>query len=267
VLRIGVVQTMFRNTPETVVQIALKPFKNLLESSTGLSGEIVPGGQPLALARKLQDDQLQLAVFHGFEFAWARQKYPELKAISIAVNKQPHLHAVLVVHQNCKATSYTGLQGKVVAMPMQNKEHCRIYFERRCVKPGVKPTKFFQEITDPNDAFDALDDVVDRVAEATVVDSVAFDSYCSTKPARGRQLRILSQSEAFPCGVIACNPKRFDNESLSKIQSALLSAKESKAGLKLFEMIRITGFESVPANFEAHLNETARLYPHSDEVR
>jgi hypothetical protein len=42
-----------------------------------VSGELVPCGDADNLGRQLMDDKVQLGVFHGIEFAWARQKYPE----------------------------------------------------------------------------------------------------------------------------------------------------------------------------------------------
>jgi len=260
-VRIGLVKSLFRGTPEAVMQVAMRPFKTLLETQTGVTGQVVGGGGAMTLAHKLKNDQVQLAVFHGFEFAWAQQKYPSLKPIIIAVNQQPIARAVLVVRHTSKATSYAHLKGKVVALPAHNKEHCRLYFERRCVKPGVSAKKFYGDVLDPVDSEEALEEVADGNADATVVDGVAFASWCKNKPRRSRQVKILAESEPFPCAVVACNDGKFDAATVQRFRTALLNAHKNTAGQKLIELIKITGFESVPPTYADQLAEIARLYP------
>jgi ABC-type phosphate/phosphonate transport system substrate-binding protein len=260
-VRIGLVKTMFRDTPEAVMRMAMRPFQSLLESQIGVSGQVVGGGDAFALAEKLEKDHVQLGIFHGVEFAWVRQKHPTLQPIIIAVNQKSTLRAVLVVRQSSKATSYAQLQGKVMALPAQNKEHCRLYFERRCVKPGVDPKKFYRDCTDPVDSDEALDDVAEGGADATVVDAVAYSTWCKNKPRKARGVKILAESENFPCAVIAFNKGRFDNVMVERFRTALLNARQSTAGQKLLELIKITGFEIVPSNFNEQLSDVARLYP------
>src|SRR5690242_3143311 len=71
-LKIGVVSSVFRDVPDPVVATMLRPVKTLIEGQTGLSCQVENGGEALALAQKLADDKIQVGVFHGFEFAWAR---------------------------------------------------------------------------------------------------------------------------------------------------------------------------------------------------
>src|SRR5262245_22527527 len=71
-VRIGLVGTLFRDTPEPMVQMMIRPFKSLLESQTGVTGEVVAGGNANELAQHIKSDQVQLGVFHGVELAWAR---------------------------------------------------------------------------------------------------------------------------------------------------------------------------------------------------
>src|SRR5262249_44822264 len=95
-VRIGMVGTLFRDMPEALVKATMQPFGALMESQTGLAGQLEPVGDAIHLGRMLAEDQVHLGVFHGLEFAWARQKYPDLRPLMIAVNQQRHLWAVVM---------------------------------------------------------------------------------------------------------------------------------------------------------------------------
>src|SRR5947209_2944240 len=94
---IGMPITFFRDMTPAKAQALMTPFKALMEDKTGLTGDVVitPGAD--VLSKQLCDEKLQLGVFHGFEFAWARQKNPHLKPLVIAINQQRTLKAFLVV--------------------------------------------------------------------------------------------------------------------------------------------------------------------------
>jgi ABC-type phosphate/phosphonate transport system substrate-binding protein len=266
-LRIGLVQTLFNKMPDTIVQMAMKPFKTYLETQTGLTGEVVCGGDAFTLSRKLKSNQIQLAVLHGVEFAWARQKYPSLRPLIIAVNRYPTLQAQLVVHKDARLANYTELEGTIAAVPVQNKEHCRLYFERRCVKPGVAPERFYRRVVTPAAPENALDQVMQGKATATVVDRVVLETYAREHPNRAKYLRVLQESEAFPCGVVAYDGDNLAEATVRLVRNTLVGARDSRVGQEMLQMIRITGFEPVPTNFDAQLTEIVRTYPPPGEAR
>ena len=71
-----------------------------------------PGGDAAQLARAMKEGKLHLGVYHGFEFAWARQANPDLKPLVIAVCHHKQLHAYLVVNKEgsiAKRRSYAEL--------------------------------------------------------------------------------------------------------------------------------------------------------------
>src|SRR4051794_3507776 len=76
-MRIGMVSTLFNDIPPTLIDFVGGPFKALMKEFTGLDGQLKVGGDAFDVGRKLMDKNLDLAVFHGFEFGWARQKFPE----------------------------------------------------------------------------------------------------------------------------------------------------------------------------------------------
>jgi ABC-type phosphate/phosphonate transport system substrate-binding protein len=260
-IRIGLVSTLFRDTPESLITLLTKPLKSLMESQTGLTGTLVPGGECRKLGRQLQDDKFQLAVFHGVEFAWVRQKHPELKPLVVAIRDGQPMYACLVVASDSKVTNLNDLQGKSLAMCRQCREHCRLFLERRCEGCGKCPLKFFAKIETPTDAEDALDDVVDGVVDAALVDGAALDRYKRVKADRFAKLKTAVQSEPFPPAVIAYKPGVLSEETLAKFRDGLITANQNPKGKQLLNMCRINCFQAVPTNYEEMLANIVKAYP------
>jgi ABC-type phosphate/phosphonate transport system substrate-binding protein len=262
-LRVGIIKSMFRDTPPALVQFVMNPFKKLLEKETGMAGEIVTGGDADSLGTQLADDKVQLGVFQGVEFAWARLKNPNLTPLIIAVNKDTEVKAAVVVRADSKAEGVCDLHGQDIALPRMSHEHCHLFLQRRCAKPGECPEKSFHKVTTPATAEDALDDVVDNVVQGAVIDTTALDAYKANKPGRAGKLKVLVESEAFPCGVIAYHPGALDEATLAKIKTGLVNAGKTPQGKNFFEMVRITGFRSVPDSYEQLFKDIAKAYPPS----
>ncbi|HVS36730.1 MAG TPA: PhnD/SsuA/transferrin family substrate-binding protein [Gemmataceae bacterium] len=260
-VRIGLVQTLFRDVPDFLIPIGLRPMKVLMESQTGISGDLIPAGDPDHLARELKDNDMQLGVFHGVEFAWIHQKYPTLQPLVIAVNEHPYVRALLVVRADCACGAAVGLQGKVMALPRMSREHCRLFLQCRCCGADRAPDKFFSRVSTPGNPEDALDDVVDDNAQGAVVDEIAFNIYCKDKPGRGARLKVLQQSESFPCAVIAYQPGGLTQKQVDAFRDGLLKAHDNPEAKPLLQANHITGFEAVPAGYEKELGDILKAYP------
>jgi ABC-type phosphate/phosphonate transport system substrate-binding protein len=259
-VRIGLIESLFPDTPEPMIQLMIRPFKSLLESQTGVTGQIITSGDAEALGRQLKADQVQFGVFHGVEFAWARAKVPELKPLLICVNEHRFLRAMLVVHKDSGAMSSADLHGKPIALPRLSREHCRLFLERRCGKHCCK-TENLQEVITPTDVEDALDAVVDRQVAAAVIDAVALEGYAKLKPGRSSKLKTIQQSEVFPCAVVAYVPGTLPDALLERFRDGMIGAKETPRGKQLLELCRITRFEAVPPEYEQMLTDIAKAYP------
>jgi ABC-type phosphate/phosphonate transport system substrate-binding protein len=261
VVRVGLVGTLFRNMPEPIMQVAMRPFKSLLEAQTGMTGELVAGGDAGNLATLLKQDKVQFGVFHGVEFAWARLNNPSLRPLIVAVNERPAMHAVVLVPLESKAVTCADLKGKAIALPADSREHCRLFFDRRCVAPGCCAEKFFGRVNSPTNVEDALDDVVDGKLDALVVDVLTLEAYQKLKPGRAARLRTLRRSEPFPAAVVAYQPGALEEDLIARFRDGLLGASSSRRGQRLLEMCRITAFKVVPANYEQMLKDIATAYP------
>lgn len=261
VVRVGIIGTLFRNMPEPLMQVAMRPFKSLLEDQTGMTGELVAGGDAGHLAALLKEDKVQFGVFHGVEFAWAREKNPSLRALIVAVNGRPALHAVILVPRDSKVTTCADLKGKTVGLPADSREHCRLFFDRRCVAPGGCPEKFFGKVLHPKDVEEALDDLVDGKMDALVVDGLTLEAFAKLKPGRAARLRPLLRSEAFPPAVVAYHPGALSDDLLTRFRDGLLSAGSTRRGKSLLQMCKITAFKAVPDDYDAMLKSIAKAYP------
>lgn len=260
-LRIGLVNTLFRETPQPMIHAAMQLFQILMEAQTGLQGDLRASGEAIRLGEELAKDQLHLGVFHGIEFAWARQKYPELRPLVIAVNQHRYLRVHVVVRHDCSAADFAGLQGQTLALPRGSKEHCRVFVERQCQLCGQEQQRFFAQITTPQCAEDALDDVLDDAVQVAVVDGLALDCYQRRKPGRFAKLKEVQKPDIFPAAVVAYRAGAIDETLLQRFRTGMLAANQNLRGRQLLMLWKITGFEPVPDDYEQALATIVKAYP------
>jgi phosphonate transport system substrate-binding protein len=260
-MRIGLTGSLFRDTPEALVQTMMRPFKSLMESQTGLPGELVPGVKSDDLGQRLKDDKLQLAVYQGFEFAWAREKLPELKPLMIAVNQQKDLHAYVVVRAEDGPAKLADLKGKTIAVPRRTREHCHLFLERHCEALGKCPKEFFGKVLAPFSAEEAVDAVVNGQVDAALADGCFLAWYEKQKAPRFAKLKVLEKSEAFPAAVIAYYSHALDDATLRRFREGMLSAKDNPRGVQLMTLCQMTSFEPVPDDYDKVCKDIAKAYP------
>jgi ABC-type phosphate/phosphonate transport system substrate-binding protein len=260
-VRIGMVDSLFREVPKPMLPLVMQPFATLMQQQTGMTGHIMADGEYTNLSQDLATDKVQLGVFHGVEFAWARLKHPELKPLMIAVIQQPHLRAYLIVRSDNEANSLADLKGADLALSRGTREHCRLFLDKYCKKEGHEPKQFFGKITIPGNPEDALDKVYEEEVQATVVDNVALESYKRRKPGRFEQLQPMLISEIFPAGVVAYHPGAIDADSLRRFREGMSTANQSALGRQLMTLWKLTAFESIPADYEKTLTDIAKAYP------
>lgn len=257
-VKIGVVKSLFRDKPDGLVQFLLAPLRSLMETQTGLTPQIAVGSDAEGLGKQLMNKEAQLGVFHGFEFAWARQKYPQLKPLMISVSNQKELRSYLVVRQEAKVSSFADLKGRKLAYPTGSKEHSRLFLERHNEDGGQGP---IAHVVSAAHGEDALDEVVDGNVDAAVVDRLALDCFKRRKKLRFEQLKVVQQSELFPAGVIAYLPGELDEATLERFRQGMLKARETERGRQLLTMCQIVGFEAVPKEYDQQLEAIGKAYP------
>jgi ABC-type phosphate/phosphonate transport system substrate-binding protein len=260
-VRVGLVRSLFRDVPVPLVQAALRPFGALMHEQTGLQGELLDIADADALGEQLAGDQLQLGVFHGYEFAWALQKHADLVPLMIAVNQEPRVDIHLIVKQDCPVSDFAGLKDRVVTVPRGGRAECHLVLERAALARGAEPAKFFGRVVIAPTGEDALDDVADGMAQAAVVDGLCLKCYERRKPGRAARLKELQAPQTFPAPVVAYHAGALNEATLRRFREGMMAAGRQARGKQFLSLWKLTGFEKVPDDYKQLLARTFIAYP------
>ncbi|HWY86732.1 MAG TPA: PhnD/SsuA/transferrin family substrate-binding protein [Gemmataceae bacterium] len=266
-VRIGMVSSLFHDIPLPLIEFLGGPFKTLIKEFTGLDGQLKVGGDAFEVGKKLADGKLELAVFHGFEYGWARQKYPELRPLTIAVSKHRQVRAFLVVRDDSAVQSFSDLRGKDVGFPRKSKEHSRLFLENSCAEFGhCSARAFFGQVQASANADDALDDILRGKLQAVVTDTMSLEEYERFKPGCYARLKVVKQSEPFPPAVIVYREGALDADTLKRFRDGMIGANQSPRGRDMMSMFKMTAFEPVPDDYGQMVAEILRHYPAPEPV-
>jgi ABC-type phosphate/phosphonate transport system substrate-binding protein len=260
-VKIGLPANLFRDIPRATIDFLMPTFAKLMQAETGVHGEAILLAGPDEVGAQLADNKVQLAVFHGFEFAWAQNKHKELRPLVIAVSQNPTLTAEVVVAKDSSITRLEDLQGQKIAIPKGTREHARLFLARRTQRLGHRQEKFFAAITTPQTVAAALEDVANGRVQAIVVDGAALANYKWANPGKAAKLRTLVQSETFPTGVIAYREGGMSQADLKKFKDGLLGAHERADGQQLMQLWKMTKFEEIPVDYHQLLSNIVQAYP------
>lgn len=258
-IRIALAESLFRDSPTGMAKPMVQAFGAMVRAQSGLETEIVASGdKPRDLGRKICENEVQFGIFQGVEYAWAKEKHPELRPLMIIINRRPQRYGVLIVRDDSKLAAIADLKGKALCMPLHSRCHCELFLERGC---GGDVKRFCSRFERPNNSEDALDDVVDGRFDAVLLDEVALESYERRKPARAKLLKVIQKSEAFPPSVVAYRPGRTEASQLKQFQDGMLKSHETVLGRHLMMLWRMTSFERVPDDLDRQLDEILKAYP------
>ena len=261
IVRIGMAESLCRKMPRAILSAMVPPFRSLMRSLTNLECDLALGVPADEIAERLLEGKLELGLFQGIEFAWAFQKTSALRPLTIVVNEKPYMRAVLVTAADHRVNGFADLKGRSLAVPRYSHEHCYQFLDRCCRRQGAETARFLSEVTKPDNVEDALDQVVDGVTAAAVVEEVPLEHYRRRKPGRYGRLKVLQRSEAFPSSVVAYRVGSMDEPTLARLRDGMLAANRNPVGRQLFTWWRMTGFEPVPADYEKSLRDIVQAYP------
>lgn len=261
IVHMGMIQSLFRGSETGILLAQTSPIGDLLLSQTDLKGDVCVVPEPEELVRQVQKGDLHIAVIHGIEFAWVRDKYPEVKPLVLAVNKDVQLKAYIVVREDNPAKSITDLHGKSFSFPPRSLNHVYLYLHRSIQDAGFDPAGFFCPSPTPANVGQAIDSVVDGATEGTIVDAVAWDVYCQRKPGRAKKLKVIHESGWFPTATVVYNAKNSDPKMMEKVRNALLASDQTALGRQMLTLWRLTQFRAVPNEYEPLLTSVMKTYP------
>ncbi len=244
-----------------MVGVAMKPFSALVKMQTGFDSELAPPTDTETLGELLSKNKVQLALFEGVEFAWAKQNWPDLQPLVIVVNEHRNRQAFLIIRQDSNITRFSDLQGKQLAIPRRSRSHCHLFVERLSQENGKEAKDFFSKLITSSGPEAALDDLGDGGVQAVVVDREALDCYKRRKPGRAGRLKELQKSEVFPDSVVAYRPGVFDQAVLKRFREGLEKADSTAIGRQLLLLWNMTSFEEIPADYERILADIGKAYP------
>jgi ABC-type phosphate/phosphonate transport system substrate-binding protein len=237
---------------------ALKTLKAFIKDETGLTNEVEQEKDWRELAGKMSKGKLHIGIFQGDEFAWAEQKYPELRPLVLAINIDRYPVGYVVTRRDSGVKDISDLKGKTLGMASAAPHFLRTFLGHLC---GKKPETFFSKVKTQDNVEDALDDTVDGVVQAVAVDRASLLAYKRRKPGRFRQLRELARSEPFPPVVIAYFDHTLDRSLLHRFRTGLVNANRKEKGRTLLTLFRLTGFQEAPDDFTKVVHRTQKDYP------
>ncbi len=261
VLNIGSSGSLTASSSNVKEEDAIETLRSFLKEETGMDNKITHEKNWQAVVDKLVKQELQIGVFQGYEFAWAQEKVPSLKPLMLAVKFHPYQRVYIVVKTDNKATDFAGLEGQTLSIPAASVGFPALFVEREALTKGKKLDAYFSKISRPEEAEDAIDDVVDGVVQAAVVDQTVLDTFKRRKPGRFARLKQVAESEPFPPPVIAYKDKDLDTATLDKFRDGLIRASTRERGKKMLTMFHLTAFEVPPDDLAKVLAETGKKYP------
>lgn len=257
-IRLGVLSGMFRGVPPVLVQSAATPFRELFKKHTGLEGDVAVVDDYETLAARLDDKSLELGVFHGFEWAWVKDRHSDLCPLVVTVPARK-IQACVVVRADAKAVTPADLRGASVAVPVGTKAHVQLYYERLvetlpagCCRPAKDADR------GPDEAIEA---VIEGTVPAALLDAAALSAYQSNKPGRAMLLKVLVESDPFPPTVVAYRKDGLAAKDAAKIRAGLVKATTNAQGKAFLFLWKLKGFDDVPAGFDADLRQLLKAYP------
>jgi ABC-type phosphate/phosphonate transport system substrate-binding protein len=203
--------------------------------------------------------QLQIGVFHGFEFAWISPSHPDIVPLAVTVPPGRNVQACVVVHKSCPAQTLADLTDETIIIPKGTKAHCYLFLNRE--RTGLPPTTACPVINRDKEGVDALDSVVMGDCAAALVDAAALTGYQSLQPGAFKHLRVLTESEKFPPAVVAYRRGTIDDATAHKIKTGLITANQQTSSRPLMMLWNLKGFEDVPADYSQRLAEIRKAYP------
>jgi ABC-type phosphate/phosphonate transport system substrate-binding protein len=258
-IKIGMVQSMFRDVQPAVVYAVARPFRSLMERQTGLAADFDISADHITMAKKLNDRKLEVGVLHGHEFAWIKSKNPELEALTVAQPQGGIVQAFIVVSADSEIKTLADLDGESLVIPRGSKGHVFVYLDK--LRAGLPKTALKTVPKNGMTPEEALNAVSNGEHPAALVDAANFESYRELQPGAAKRLKVLDRSERFPPSVLLVRKGALPQSTLDKLRDGLTTAHKTSTYKPLLMMWNLKGFDPVPGDYNAQLDMCLKHYP------
>ncbi|HYV34636.1 MAG TPA: hypothetical protein VE988_02965, partial [Gemmataceae bacterium] len=90
---------------------------------------------------------------------------------------------------------------------------------------------------------------------------ISLEIYEQVNPGRYAKLKMLKQAEGFPLPVLAYLDGGLEDATLAKVKKGMVEAHTTIKGKEQLAQWKLSGFEDVPADYEAKLTDILKRYP------
>jgi ABC-type phosphate/phosphonate transport system substrate-binding protein len=253
---------MFKDVPKSMADAAATPFKDMIQKMAGVNGviELVPDYKELA--RRLKDGQIDIAVFHGFEYAWVKDT-PNMVPLVVTAPNCGKVQACLIVHADSKVKEPKDLKGACIAVPMGSKAHCEMFLERtrdKLTAGDCCPTK----CTDMTPQ-DVLCAVARKDNEAALVDISSWLALEKNLPGAYKKLRVLTTSVELPSAVVVYRKGALDKATVERVRTGLLECVKTPLGQVFSIFWQLKGFKDIDTTYNKLVADALKAYPPPDD--
>jgi ABC-type phosphate/phosphonate transport system substrate-binding protein len=258
VYRVGIAKSAFRDVPHHLLPFAGQPFQDLVRVQTGLDGRVTLDSEWPAVVRDLNDGKLHVGVLQGHEYAWAREKFPDLRPLVCSINRTKEVLAFLLVRHDSEA-SLAELKGRRLVLATRLKDHARMFLEKR--QAEARGGSGFHSLAKVDTVHEAIQKVTDGDADLTAADHAAWNSFQKLHPGQARNLKVLGKSEEFPPAVLVYKKGGLNEAAQKTLREGFLTAHKTTKGARLMGLIRVEKFDVVPAGYEDTVKACLKAYP------
>jgi ABC-type phosphate/phosphonate transport system substrate-binding protein len=259
-VRIGLPKPMFKDVPQALINAAAGPFQRMIQEHTGRKGviELVPDYKELAA--RMKDGKIDIAVFHGFEYAWVKDM-PELVPLVVTTPNCGKVQACLVVNKEANISHPKDLKGACVTIPKGTKAHCPAFLERlreeKKVPPGdccpAKPCRLSIQ--------EALFELGGGNLDAVLVDVSSLLALQGEYPGCFKALKVLAESPTLPSAVVVYRKGALDAQTIEKVRAGLINCVNTPAGSAFALFWQLKGFEDVSPRYNGLVETSLKALP------
>lgn len=225
---------------QNLLQLYLDPFSEWLDKDAKLTN-VIKIDTATQLVKDLKDGSLNLLLMHGFEYVEAKKTDPEISWKPLAIlakeverddiDKQNFdLKALLITNKSQGVKKFSELRGTterptILAVVEGDNAWYKDIFLRDLLdkeERGIPREKYFSSVLRSPSSDDALDDIVDKRANAALITESARRSFDRRKPVHAAKLDILAE-KTFPPIVLLTKDRVLDKDTLTKLENALIN--------------------------------------------